>query len=60
VLALPWAVSIGTAAGPAEEAHDVERLLATADLAMYDDKQRRRAPVRLAAAAPQETPTRSA
>ncbi len=59
VLALPWSASIGTATGVVQDAHDVERLLASADIAMYDDKQRRRAPVRLAAPA-QEAPAPSA
>ncbi|MGZ4625466.1 MAG: GGDEF domain-containing protein [Kineosporiaceae bacterium] len=42
VLGLPWAASVGTASGVVASAQDVERLLAAADLAMYDDKQARR------------------
>jgi diguanylate cyclase (GGDEF)-like protein len=59
VLALPWTVSIGTAMGRPHDVQDVERLLASADLAMYDDKQRRRPRVDLAPPR-RETPTASA
>lgn len=43
VLGLPWAVSVGTASGSVGDRHELERLLAAADIAMYDDKQVRRA-----------------
>jgi len=39
VLGLPWAVSVGTASGEVASAQDVEKVLAAADIAMYEDKQ---------------------
>jgi diguanylate cyclase (GGDEF)-like protein len=42
-LAVPWSVSVGTASGAAVSSADVEQLMRSADLAMYDDKQLRRA-----------------
>jgi diguanylate cyclase (GGDEF)-like protein len=42
-LAVRWSVSVGTAAGTVTGGPDVEQLMRSADLAMYDDKQVRRA-----------------
>ena len=47
VLRLPWGASTGWAGGPCDDEDALRALLQRADLAMYDDKFRRRTEVRV-------------